>query len=191
MWLWLHLISWAVLQFLPALRFFSRTRQFIMWTMIARVCYLVSIISGVVLMRFAFNRNPMYNGHQDSDCHWLDLVCSKMAFADKSSSIWVKSSSECHCSVRARHGCRLCTRHNFDRLFHVDLSWLSPKKVIFPMSSIRFPALVLLSLPASHHHGFRNEQQNQRKSGEIRALPASFVKQSHAYRCCQKNQGIL
>ena len=59
MWLWLHLISWAVLAVAAGIALFSRTRQFVMWTMIARVCYLVSIISGVVLMRFAFNRNPM------------------------------------------------------------------------------------------------------------------------------------
>ena len=59
MWLWLHLISWAVLAVAAGIALFSRTRQFVMWTMIARVCYLVSIISGVVLMRFSFNRNPV------------------------------------------------------------------------------------------------------------------------------------
>lgn len=59
MWLWLHLISWAVLAAAAGIAIFSRTRQFVMWTMIARVCYLVSIVSGVVLMRFAFDRNPL------------------------------------------------------------------------------------------------------------------------------------
>ena len=35
MWLWLHLISWAVLAVAAGIALFSRTRQFVMWTMIA------------------------------------------------------------------------------------------------------------------------------------------------------------
>ena len=60
MWLWLHLISWAVLAVAAGIALFSRTRQFVMWTMIARVCYLVSIkiliaigLIGLLEMAFA------------------------------------------------------------------------------------------------------------------------------------------
>ena len=79
MWLWLHLISWAVLAVAAGIALFSRTRQFVMWTMIARVCYLVSIISGVVLMRFSFNRNPMLTVIKIL----IAIGLIEMAFADK------------------------------------------------------------------------------------------------------------
>ena len=59
MWLWLHLISWLVLIVAAGIALFGHTRQFTLWTMITRVCYLVSIVSGIVLMRFAFSRNPL------------------------------------------------------------------------------------------------------------------------------------
>ncbi|RWZ61779.1 DUF1516 family protein [Lacticaseibacillus paracasei] len=59
MWLWMHLVSWAVLIIAAGIALFSKTRQFMLWTMITRVCYLVSIVSGIVLMRFAFTRNPL------------------------------------------------------------------------------------------------------------------------------------
>lgn len=59
MWLWMHLVSWAVLIIAAGIALFSKTRQFLLWTMITRVCYLVSIVSGIVLMRFAFTRNPL------------------------------------------------------------------------------------------------------------------------------------
>lgn len=59
MWLWMHLVSWAVLIIAAGIALFSKTRQFLLWTMITRVCYLVSIVSGIVLMRFAFARNPL------------------------------------------------------------------------------------------------------------------------------------
>ena len=82
MWLWLHLISWAVLAVAAGIALFSRTRQFVMWTMIARVCYLVSIISGVVLMRFAFNRHHMLTVIKILIAIGL-IGLLEMAFADK------------------------------------------------------------------------------------------------------------
>jgi len=58
MWLWMHLITWVVLLIDLVLGMFIDPKKRTPFLMIARVGYVVMIVSGYMLMSVAFNRNP-------------------------------------------------------------------------------------------------------------------------------------
>jgi|GEM_PF-629614 len=58
MWLWMHLITWVVLLIDLLAGMFITPKRRTPFLMIARLGYVVMIVSGYMLMGVAFNRNP-------------------------------------------------------------------------------------------------------------------------------------
>jgi len=58
MWLWIHLITWIILLLVLAMALFTDAKHRTPFVMIARVGYVVMIVSGYLLTTVAFNRNP-------------------------------------------------------------------------------------------------------------------------------------
>lgn len=57
-WLWIHLITWVVIAVLVALTIFTNTNTKI-YQMITRLGYLISIASGIMLLGYAWQGNPI------------------------------------------------------------------------------------------------------------------------------------
>ncbi|MDN7144581.1 DUF1516 family protein [Liquorilactobacillus mali] len=58
-WLWMHLFSWIVLLIVVLLAVFSRNGAGKLLKMIARICYMVAIISGIILLKYAWETSPV------------------------------------------------------------------------------------------------------------------------------------
>lgn len=58
-WLWVHLIAWIVLAVVVAIGLLRRSANVTTWAMTARVLYLISIISGIVLLLRVWQCNPV------------------------------------------------------------------------------------------------------------------------------------
>ncbi|GEK07088.1 YisL family protein [Schleiferilactobacillus harbinensis] len=58
-WLWVHLIAWIILAVVVAIGLLRRSANVTTWTMTARVLYLISIISGIVLLLRVWQYNPV------------------------------------------------------------------------------------------------------------------------------------
>ncbi|MHC9537348.1 DUF1516 family protein [Dellaglioa sp. BT-FLS60] len=57
-WLWIHLITWVVIAILVLLTVFTNSNTKI-YQMITRLGYLVSIASGIMLLGYAWQDNPI------------------------------------------------------------------------------------------------------------------------------------
>ncbi|MDV7757011.1 DUF1516 family protein [Liquorilactobacillus mali] len=58
-WLWMHLFSWIVLLIVVLSAVFSRNGAGELLKMIARICYVVAIISGIMLLKYAWETSPV------------------------------------------------------------------------------------------------------------------------------------
>ncbi|WP_429970289.1 YisL family protein [Fructilactobacillus sp. Tb1] len=57
---WIHLITWIVLLIVTILALFSKSKKTsLIAMMIARVCYLFAIVTGVLLISHAFPNHPL------------------------------------------------------------------------------------------------------------------------------------
>ncbi|KRM32991.1 hypothetical protein FC83_GL000081 [Agrilactobacillus composti DSM 18527 = JCM 14202] len=58
-WLWLHLIAWIILAIVVAIGLLGKPEKLMPWAMTARVLYLVSIVSGIILLLRVWQYNPV------------------------------------------------------------------------------------------------------------------------------------
>ncbi|WP_040534234.1 DUF1516 family protein [Schleiferilactobacillus shenzhenensis] len=58
-WLWIHLAAWIVLAVVVAVGLLQRSANVKVWAMSARVIYLVSIVTGIVLLLRVWQYNPV------------------------------------------------------------------------------------------------------------------------------------
>lgn len=58
-WLWMHLLAWFVLLIIVVLAVFSKDGAGKALKMIARLCYVVAIISGIMLLKYAWESSPV------------------------------------------------------------------------------------------------------------------------------------
>ncbi|KID41608.1 DUF1516 family protein [Fructilactobacillus fructivorans] len=80
--IWIHLLTWLVLFIAVCIALFSNW-HFKAMTMIARLCYVILIISGIFLVPYAWGRDPILTVVKII-CALLLIGLIEMAFAFKS-----------------------------------------------------------------------------------------------------------
>jgi hypothetical protein len=58
-WLWVHLAAWLILAVVVAIGLLGKADKLTPWAMTARLLYVVSIISGVILLLRVWSYNPV------------------------------------------------------------------------------------------------------------------------------------
>ncbi|AUJ29953.1 MAG: DUF1516 family protein [Liquorilactobacillus hordei] len=58
-WLWMHLVTWIVLLIVVFSVVFSKKDVSVAAKMIARICYVVALVSGIMLLGYAWEASPV------------------------------------------------------------------------------------------------------------------------------------